>query len=116
MSLSGVKRTCRFAAQMSAFDPKRTLAGSLKVVNFEQTRMGAINYQQAMHSLSTSVASTATLPFNPPAQRVVAVITLGAVLTVAWVCLLRLVRPHATSRTFLRYGGGQYGWTSTSSP
>src|SRR5262245_24826793 len=26
MSLSGVKRTCRFALHMSAFDPKRTLA------------------------------------------------------------------------------------------
>src|SRR5262245_28673330 len=26
MSLSGVKRTCRFALQMSAFDPKRTSA------------------------------------------------------------------------------------------
>ena len=25
-SLLGVKRTCRFALQMSAFDPKRTLA------------------------------------------------------------------------------------------
>jgi len=25
--LSGVKRTCRFALQMSAFDPKRTSAG-----------------------------------------------------------------------------------------
>jgi hypothetical protein len=25
MSFSGVKRTCLFAAQMSAFDPKRTL-------------------------------------------------------------------------------------------
>jgi len=24
MSLSGVKRTCRFALQMSAFDPKQT--------------------------------------------------------------------------------------------
>jgi hypothetical protein len=27
MSLSGAKRTSRFAAQMSAYDPKRTLAG-----------------------------------------------------------------------------------------
>ena len=25
--LSGVKRTCRFALHMSAFDPKRTLGG-----------------------------------------------------------------------------------------
>ena len=25
MSLSGVKRTCRFALRVSAFDPKRTL-------------------------------------------------------------------------------------------
>jgi len=47
-----------------------------------------------MQSPSTSVASTAGLPSNPPAQRVrreiwpVAVFTLGAVLTVAWVCLL----------------------------
>ena len=50
-SLLGVKRTCRFALHMSAFDPKRTSASfsmsyaanlhlaSLKVVNFEQTRM-----------------------------------------------------------------------------
>jgi hypothetical protein len=44
-----------------------------------------------MQSPSTSVASTGVLPSNPPAQRVrreiwpVAVITLGAVLTVAWV-------------------------------
>ena len=26
--LSGVKRTCRFALHMSAFDPKRTFVGS----------------------------------------------------------------------------------------
>ena len=42
-----LKRTCLFALQMSAFDPKRTSASfpanlhlaSWKVVNFEQTRM-----------------------------------------------------------------------------
>src|SRR5262245_63722746 len=37
MSLLGVKRTCRFALQMSAFDPKRTSGGphlSLVVCHF----------------------------------------------------------------------------------
>jgi hypothetical protein len=41
--LSGVKRTRRLHCRMSANDPKRTSASSLKVVNFEQTRMRAIN-------------------------------------------------------------------------
>ena len=44
-----------------------------------------------MQSPSTSVASTAVLPSNPPAQRVrreIWPVALGAVLTVAWVCLL----------------------------
>jgi hypothetical protein len=64
------------------------------MVNFEQTRMGGSIIQQAMQSPSTSVASTAVVPSNPPAQRArrkiwpAAEITFGLVLTVAWVCLL----------------------------
>jgi hypothetical protein len=41
----GVKRTWPIAVHMSAFDPKRTSANDLKVVNFEQTRMGTMNYK-----------------------------------------------------------------------
>jgi len=38
-SLLGVKRTLSIALQMSAYDPKRTSASSLKAVNFKQTRI-----------------------------------------------------------------------------
>jgi hypothetical protein len=43
MSLLEVKQTLQLTARLSANDPKRTSASSLKVVNFEQTRMRAIN-------------------------------------------------------------------------
>ena len=42
-SAIGTKQTSPSALHMSAFDPKRTSASSLKVVNFEQIRMRAIN-------------------------------------------------------------------------
>jgi hypothetical protein len=41
MSLSGAKRTCLFALQMSAFDPKRTLK-----FNFENKNGAALKPRQ----------------------------------------------------------------------
>jgi hypothetical protein len=39
MSSIGRKADMTIALQMSAYDPKRTSASSLKVVNFKQTRI-----------------------------------------------------------------------------
>jgi uncharacterized SAM-binding protein YcdF (DUF218 family) len=65
-----------------------------------------------MQSPSTSVASTAVLPSNSPAQPVrreiwpVAVITLGA--TVAWVCLLGYGLIESVWLVLMTIQSGQY--------
>ena len=43
VALSGLKRTWLPQRKSSANDPKRALASGFKVVNFEQTRLVAIN-------------------------------------------------------------------------
>jgi hypothetical protein len=57
-SLSGVKRTCRFALQMPAYDPKRTFAASARGVQFS-----------SLCSKNADAIVYATSQFRRPSQR-----------------------------------------------
>ena len=59
--LSGVKRTCRFALQMSAFDPKRTSRHRLGLANYYSSR------RQFLRAEQSGIALLALSNFRRPA-------------------------------------------------